>query len=349
MLLYCDNFTESICINSLKKGKTVKKIYSLIVALVAAVTMIGCASTPAEPKVAAKPAKVQSVQVFEADNADGAITPKVISDKMHEVGLATAGNNDMNKPFSQRFPKLHYKTYNLAMFQNNDLTLKLIKKYPNFGALAPLTMSIWSDDTKKTMKVATLTKEGIARTAGIPLTDPDLIAYSALIEKGLRAAMPNGKFQTLNYTVKEPTNSFAINFTAEIDLDEDGDLESYREDFESEFEGEMEPIGFLMPNYSNLKEEIFDEAGYDVYDFYVTYSICKFDVIYPVSKLHPEAGAYAPCSMFLYKKKGEDKMHIGYLGVKNWITTLDIEDQESIKPLEEAQGMINDILTEMTE
>ena len=329
-----------------------KKVYSLIIALIATMTMIGCGSTqakPAEVKKVQKPAKIQSVQVFEVENTDGKITPKMISDAMDAVGLTTAGNNDMNKPFSQRFSKIHYKTYNLAMFQNDALTLKLIKKYPNFGALAPLTMSIWSDDEKKTMKVSTLTKEGIARAAGIPLTDPDLIAYSALIEKGLRAAMPNGKFQELNFSVKEPKNSFAVNFTAEIDLDEDSSLEDYREDFESEFEGEMEPIGFLMPNYSNLKEELFDDAGYDVYDFYVTYSICKFDVIYPVSKLHPEAGAYAPCSMFLYKKKAEDKMHIGYLGVKNWITTLDIEDQESIKPLLEAQGMINNILTEMTE
>jgi uncharacterized protein (DUF302 family) len=330
-----------------------KKIYSLALAFVATVTMVGCSASTAAPvvevKKVVKPAAIQSVQVFEADNTDGKITPKVISDTMHEIGLSSAGNNDMNKPFSQRFPKIHYKTYNLAMFQNDALTLNLIKKYPNFGALAPLTMSIWSDDEKHTMKVATLTKEGIARAAGIPLTDPDLIAYSALIEKGLRAAMPNGKFLELNFTVKEPTNSFAINFTADVEIEEDGDINEFREEFESGFEGEMEPIGFLMPNYSNLNEELFEKAGYDEYDFYVTYSICKFDVIYPVSRLHPEAGAYAPCSMFLYKKKAEDQMHIGYLGVKNWITTLDIEDQESIQPLLEAQGMINDILTEMTE
>jgi len=330
-----------------------KKIYSSIVAVAASVLMVGCSASKAEPakvKEVIKPAKIQSVQVFEVDNSDGKYTPKVISDGMAKAGLRSLGNNDMNKPFAQRFDnKLHYKTYNLAMYQNDELTLKLIKKYPNFGALAPLTMSIWSDDTKNTMKVSTLSLNGLARAAGIPITDPDLVAYSALIEKALKAAMPNGKFQELNFTVKEPKNSFAVNFTADINMEEVEDLEEYREDFESEFEGEMEPIGFLMPNYSNLKEEIFDEAGYDGFDFYSTYSICKFDVIYPVSKLHPEAGAYAPCSMFLYKKKDEDKMHVGYLGVKNWITTLDIEGQESIKPLEEAQGMINDILTELTE
>jgi uncharacterized protein (DUF302 family) len=253
----------------------------------------------------------------------------------------------MNKPFSLRFKHTHYDTYNLAMFQSDELTLKLIKKYPNFGALAPLTMSIWSEG--KSMNIATLTLAGMSRASGIPATDADLIAYAALITKGLKAAMPNGKFKELNHTIKSPNDSFAITFEMELDLEEGASLVDFREDFESEFEGEMEPIGFLMPNYSNLGEELFADNDYDAYDFYITYSICKFDVIYPVSKLHPEAGAYAPCSMYMYKKKGEDKMVIGYLGVDNWIQTLDIEDKESINPLREAQGMINNILKEMTD
>ena len=321
-----------------------RKIYNMLVAAVAVFMMVGCVSA-SEPAVAKKPAKAQNVQVFTSANKDGKLTPKVISDTMHDLGLTSAGNNDMNKPFSQRFPKLHYKTYNLAMYQNDALTLALIKKYPNFGALAPLTMSIWSEGD--TMNVSTLTLDGMSRASGIPKTDKDLVAYAELITKGLKAAMPNGKFKFLDHDVKSQTDSYAITF--EMEVEEGSDLEEVKEDFEGEFEGEMEPLGFLMPNYSNLQEELFDEAGYGAYDFYTTYSICKFDVIYPVSKLHPEAGAYAPCSMYMYKKKGENKMVIGYLGVDNWIKTLDIEDQESMKPLYEAQGMINNILTEMTE
>jgi len=292
-------------------------------------------------------ASIQSVQVFTADNTSGTITPKTISETFTKMGLKSSGNNDMNKPFSQRFPKLHYKTYNLAMFKNDALTLALIKKYPTFGVLAPMTMSIWED--KGQMNISTLTIDGMARVANIPLNDSDLIAYADMVKKALKKAMPHGKFKPLNFLVKEPKKSFAINFSMEVDIDEDTSLEDFREDFESEFEGELEPIGFLMPNYLNLQEDIFESAGYEAYDFYVTYSVCKFDVIYPVSRLHPEAGAYAPCSFYLYKKKGEDTMHMGYLGVKNWIETLDIKDQKSIKPLLEAQELINNIVNEIAE
>ena len=91
-----------------------KKIYSLLVAAIATLTILGCSSVSAEPTVVKTPAKAQNVQVFTADNTDGKITPKVISDTMHELGLTSAGNNDMNKPFSLRVKHTQYKTYNLA-------------------------------------------------------------------------------------------------------------------------------------------------------------------------------------------------------------------------------------------
>ena len=323
-----------------------KKIYSLLVAAVLSVVMAGCfAEEPKPAKVEFKPDTPQSVQIFSAKNTDGKITPKTIEAAFNASGLRVGGNNNMNNPFKLRFNKTHYNTYNLAMFRSDALSVKLVQKYPQFGRIVPLTMSIWSEGD--TMNIATLTLDGISRTSKIPATDPDLIAYADAVTKALKAAMPEGKFKELNHKVLEPTATYEINFTAE--LDDETDPDDWRDDFESEFEGEMEPIGFLFPNYTNMNEELFEAAGVEDFDFYITYSVCKFDVIFPVSKETPEAGAYAPCSLYAYKKKEENKVHIGYLGVDNWIKTLDITDQHAINQLKEAEGMINDILTELTE
>ena len=108
--------------------------------------------------------KGQSVQVYSAPNTNGAITTKTIDDAFEKSGLPMGGDNNMNSPFEKRFGKVHYKTYNLAMFSNTDLTVKLIKKYPKFGSLTPLTMSIWSDDSKNTMNIATLTLVGMSKS-----------------------------------------------------------------------------------------------------------------------------------------------------------------------------------------
>ena len=289
--------------------------------------------------------KKQDVQIYSMANQNGAITPQTVENAFTAAGFSVLGNNNMNKPFLKRFGSVHYKTYNLAMYTNNELSFKLLKKYPQFGALTPLSMSIYSKNN--TINISTLTLHGMARSTGIPENDPDLIHYAALIQKALKDALPKGNFLKLPYAPLDNDNSYRIDFSSEVVLEKDQTMEDYIEDFEAEFEAEMEPYGFLFPNYTNIQEELFDEHNYKEYDFYHTYSICKFDVIFPVSKLHPEAGAWAPCSFYIYKKKGEKKMHMGFLGVDNWITTLDIKDELSIKPLKEAQGMIVNILQEM--
>lgn len=326
----------------------------MLIVLAITVFSAGCGSDTSstqkkteEVEKVESPRAAQSVQVYTAQNADEKITPKTIEAVFDANGLKVDGNNNMNLPFQQRFNNTHYRVYHLVMFRNNDLTLKLIKKYPKFGALTPLTMSVWSD--KNTINISTLTLEGIARAGEIPIDDADLVEYSNMIDKAVKLAMPNGNYIGLDFDIKFPKKSLATNFSVEIELDEDSTIIDYKEDFQAELEGELEPLGFLLPNFINMNEEIFEDAKYDEYDFYDTYSICKFDVIYPVSKTHPEAGAYAPCSFYMYKKKDENTMHMGFLSVDNWITTLDVEDEESIKPLKEAQEMIENIINEMIE
>jgi uncharacterized protein (DUF302 family) len=286
----------------------------------------------------------QSVQVYSAPNEDGAITTKTIDEGFEKSGLTMGGDNNMNNPFEKRFGKVHYKTYNLAMFSNTDLTVKLIKKYPKFGSLTPLTMSIWSDDTKKTMNISTLTLTGMSKAVGIPENDPDLMAYATMVKTALKTAMPKGEFQKNNFPIVDKKASYKQEFTVDVAGKTDAEMQEVKSNLEAGFEGEMEPLGFLLPNYMNLQTDVFDGVGFKDYDIYVTYSICKFDVIYPVSKFYPAAGAWAPCSMYIYHKKGEDKIHIGYLGVDSWITSLGMTDKDGVGKLYEAQGMITKIL-----
>jgi len=225
-------------------------------AVVLAVSLAACNGASVTATAAKKPKKIQDVQVFTSANADGKITGKSIEAAFEANALSVLGNNDMNKPFKARFGKVHYKIYNLAMYVNNDLSFKLIKKYPKFGALTPLTMSIW-EDKNASMNISTLTLNGMARAIGIPVTDPDLIAYAELIHKALKAAMPNGTFKERKYRVEFPNKTLATNFEMKVDYDGE-DPSDFIDDFEAEFEGEMEPLGFLLPNYMNIQEEIFD-------------------------------------------------------------------------------------------
>ena len=278
-------------------------------------------------------------QVFSTDNSDSKINAKSIEKAFNANGIHVDVNNDMNSIFEKRYKKVHHKSYNLAIFTNNELVTKLLKKHPSIGLITPLSMSIYSDE-KNRINVSTLSLEGMARITKIPATNPDLIQYAKMLDIALHKALPNGNYLTQNPS-KSSAKQLITEFTAEFEPEDGETYVELKDGFKEEFESEIASVGFLVPKSYNIQT--------DDYDFFDTYSIIRFNVIFPVSKNHPDAGSYAPFSLSIYKKKDEDTVHIAFPSIDNWIEDLGITDKEVIKEVENTQNMIAGILEELTE
>ena len=280
-------------------------------------------------------------QIFSVNNAKGSISAKSIEEAFNKSGMLVDVNNNMNSIFEKRYKKVHHKSYNLAIFRNNKLITKLIKKYPSIGLITPLSMSIYSDNTKNTINISTLSLHGMARITKIPDTDPDLVEYAKLLDIALHKALPNGKYIAVNHNVKPSNKSLTTEFEIEFELEDGATYAEVKDEFKEEFESELAPVGFLIPKSYKLK--------HDDYDFFDTYSIIRFNAIYPVSKNHPDAGAYAPFSLVIYKKKDEKNTHIAFPSVNNWIVDLGITNDKTVNAVQETHDMIKGILEELTE
>jgi len=285
-------------------------------------------------------AETQNIQIFSVDNAKGVINAKSIEKAFNASGVVVDVNNDMNSIFSKRYGKVHHKNYNLAIFTNAKMVSKLMKKYPSIGLITPLSMSIYEDAAKNTINISTLSLAGMARITKIPATDPDLIEYAKSVDAALHQALPNGKYLSVNHNTKS-SKPLTTEFTIELELEDGDTVVDAKDSFEEEFESELGPVGFLIPKSYKLQ--------HDDYDFFDTYSIIRFNAIYPVSKNHPDAGAYAPFSLVIYKKKDEDATHIAFPSIDNWIGDLDISDEETVKAVRETHDMVKTILEELTE
>jgi len=164
-------------------------------------------------------ANEQNLKIFSVDNSSAKITAKSIEKTFSENGVVVDVNNDMNSIFSKRYGSVHHKKYNLAIFTNDKLVKKLMNKYPNIGMITPLTMSIYVD-AKNNINVSTLSLAGMSRITKIPVTNPDLIAYSKLVDAALHKALPNGKYLSVKHNTEFAGN--VTEFTTEFEL-EDGD------------------------------------------------------------------------------------------------------------------------------
>ena len=315
-----------------------KKIVLSTITLVLALFFSGCNQGVSTAKVETKKVQMQEdIRIISANNSQGKITSKSIEEAFKANGFVIVGNNDMNKAFQKRFGgKKDFQTYRLMFVHNPKQSVKILKDYPEFGLLSPLGTSVYSKDGN-TINISALSLDGMSRITGVPKTNPDLIALRDQMTKALKDALPNGKFQKLDYKTVRPEGEIVTKFA--FVLKNEGDIEEAKESYQETMEGEIESLGFIVAGFYPLNEDLV-EAGNKDYEFYDTYAICKLEVIYPVHKTHPEVGAFAPCTMYMYKKKGEKFTRMGYPSVYNWIMSTNIEDDESFKPLIDAQNSL---------
>ena len=232
-------------------------------------------------------------------------------------------------------------------FHKKDLVAKIAKKYPEIALFTPLSMSIYTKNGDKSISISSMSANGIAKVTGIPADNVDLLAYMKEVSDTLEKALPKGRFEKLNYKIGKSEGELVKRFSMEIDV-ADKEIEDEVEGIQEELEAGVETAGFVVAGFNQLVED-FEKAGNKAYNFFDVYSICKVPVIYEVSKKHPEAGAFAPCSLYMYKKKGEKVIHFAYPAVYNWFSSLDVVDKKSKDVLLKAQKMMNDTLAETTE
>ena len=292
--------------------------------------------------MAAAPA--HDVRVFTSDNADKKITGKSIEVAFKAAGFVIAANNDMNAPFMRDFKETSFDVYNLMVVFRKDTALALAEKYPEIGLFTPISLSIYTKKGDKTISVSSIEPSAMARMMKVPEDNEDVIAFGKKVEEALKAAMPAGKFIELPYKMKAPAGELITRLTFEQKGD---DWEESKDDFQMAFEGELAPRKFVMAGFTDLNYD-FEEHDKEWYYFYDVYSICSIPVIYEVAKTHPEAGAFAPCSMYMYQKTGEKTIHVAFPAVHKWIAALNIEDKPSIDVLLEAQKNYEEILAKIS-
>jgi len=282
------------------------------------------------------------IEIITSDNSDGKITTKSIEEAFKKAGFIVTANRDMNGPFKMQFKESGFDTYNLFTFYKADAVLELAKKYPNVGLFAPMSMSIYTKKGEKTISISSLTATAMAKIMKAPQDDATLLALRKLVKDTLKSALPNGTFTSPTYAIQKPIGELITNFTMEMDPEEWSDELA---DLKMELKGELATNGFIVAGFNSFS----DALKVAKYDFYEVYSICKLPVIYTIAKTRPEAGAFAPCSLYLNKKQNDNNIHIGFPSVYNWMSSLAVDNKEDIKVLEGAQKSMSNLLGSLTE
>jgi len=187
---------------------------------------------------------------------------------------------------------------------------------------------IYQRSGEKEFHVSILSAEAMAKIAGFKAKEFTLIEKEAL--STLKKALPGAKV-TMSETALPAVGALLSRYVRPSDAKS---WAADKEEVEMMIEDGLKPAGFVMSNFTDYNFVLGEKSPFDFYD---TYSICKLKVIYTVAKTAPEAAAFAPCTLMVYKKKDTDEIVMGFPGVYNWMSSARVSDPEGKAALLQAQ------------
>ena len=119
-------------------------------------------------------------------------------------------------------------------------------------------------------------------------------------------------------------------------------METFIENFVEEHDSLFVKHNFIIAGFIDFKFEYEDlELDFDKYDAYWVSSLCHFPFSNSIfNHGEPQAGLFAPCSIYFYVPKGSKELHVGYANVKNWLVAAGIKDETMRKSIEEIDNKV---------
>lgn len=283
------------------------------------------------------------LHLFSAPNSDGKLSAKEIEKALEANGFYISANSEMTEPFMKQFQQSDFSIFHLLTVFHKKHAASLVKAHPDAGIFVPMGVGIYQRKGEKNFHVSVLSAEAQKKIAGFDAPEFALIEKEVLAT--LTKTLPHAK-HSLSEAALPKEGALLSRYVRPSDSES---WKKDKEEVEMMIEDGLKPAGFVMSNFTDYNFMLNEEKTASPFDFYDTYSICKLKVIYTVAKTRPEAAAFAPCTLMVYKKKDANEIVMGFPGVYNWMSSARVEDPEAKAALIQAQKDFEEVLKATTE
>jgi len=241
-------------------------------------------------------------------------------------GMPTQTVKGVTGPHPDFDPSFKETLDNLGFFSvTNDAAMgPLLMKEPSLGGFSPFNLHIYKTKAENKTYVGHVMPDTMLDIVGVK--DKEVRAKFAATFTGLDkliAAEIGSTVKMVDYKAlpKQPMMTFEIPVV--------GGLEAFKSDFQGRFEETFEANKYIIAGYKDMKEAMANaDVKFDRFDQYWVYSLCHFRFSEGIfNRGRPDAGVFAPCSMYMYIDKGSNKMIVGMPRLESWIAVMDIKDK----------------------
>ena len=271
-------------------------------------------------------------------------------EQLKDVGFVlTDPHKRVNDHYKAKWGSTKLDVLSFMPIVNYDTILPLLNIDPRIAGFAPLNLVIHKKLDENVSYVGHLMPEVMLDIIGIKDKEvrekftASFDRLDATIAKEL-----GGYKKTIPYQKLPDAKNRMLNYEFEFERNEDTDMDEFIDDFQNKFELTFIDKGYLIAGFRNFMDASFEaEDILENYDAFWSYSLCHLEFSYNVfdtQGARPEAGLFAPCTMYMYIRKGTNKVVIGMIRLQNWSDTLNIKDEKRVTLIQKLDIEVPSIL-----
>ncbi|MDB2562045.1 hypothetical protein N9X61_00415 [Sulfurimonas sp.] len=275
-----------------------------------------------------------------------------------KIGFVTSdGNGRINDAYATKYGDKSNTDYdkdwkknldNLGFFTivNDKKLHSLLKVSPEVAGFSPFNQLIYKKMNENKSYVGHLDPNTMLDIVGTKDTNTrkEFVAMFDTLDKWTATEL-GGKVETSTFNALPAKTMMRF----EIPVDRSGDVADFLETYQENYEAAFEDKKYIIAGYRDFKETYADlEMDFEEYDAFFVYSLCHFTFSYNIfNKGRPDAGVFAPCSMYAYIKKDSDTMVLGMPTLANWPAIMDIKDPAKLEWVKKIDAEIISIMKSM--
>ncbi len=273
---------------------------------------------------------------------------KLIDEKIKDIGFNCLDpRKRINDKYKKSWGSTELDVLSFMPIMKGSTILPLLNIDPRIAGFAPFNLLIHKKLDEDITHVGHLVPEVMLDILGIE--DKEVRSKFSNHFKDLDSMIAQElgvEGKTVPY--KKLSENTMINFEYEFKTPED--MEDFIDEFQMNFESTFTDKGYMIAGYRNHMKATDDAKEIlSSYDGFWTYSLCHMEFSYKIfdtKGARPELGLFAPCSMYMYIKKGSNKIVGGMPRLQNWSDLLEIKDEKRVKLIEKYDREIPEILKE---
>ena len=255
-------------------------------------------------------------------------------------------HHNVNTVYEQNFGSTVLETLNFDSLIQDEKIRPLLNIDPRIAAFTPFNLHMYRLKSDKKTVITHLTPEAMLDI--LEITDSKVrstfISMFPALDKEIEK-----KYGSKPEKVALQGRALDTMMNLEIPFEEPDDIDDFLDEFQEKFEATFERKGYIIAGYYNMKESpnSEDEEVLADYDSFWSYDLCHIPFSYAVfdgPNAKPIAGIFAPCSMYIYVKHGENKLVIGMPTLHAWASALGITDKKQLEKMDGLDKEITDII-----